>query len=365
VGSEDRNFLGKLGDVTNTGYAVMAILGVILVLFLLNYLWKLKENPLRLLLKLAAMVGAVYLARALVLQVSDGRLQEWELPLEVALTIGAVGLLTLLFLRSINMAGVFFRVVTIVGLLMITWLLIRNYSDRNLVSEDGLPGAVGVTLFFVILGVTLQYSIGLGLAMLVTQNLPGKRFFRVVFLLPMMIAPVGIGFLFRMMTDTILGPFSPLWEAIGLQDFSWVNDPLGARLAVTIGDVWQWTPFMFIILLAAVEGTSQETVEAALVDGANRWQVFWHIIVPQIIPVSTTLILIRMIEAFKMVDMPQILTRGGPGTATETLTLRAYNLWRAIDLGTSAAIAYMLLILVTFVALVYVNFVRRRLLERV
>jgi multiple sugar transport system permease protein len=231
------------------------------------------------------------------------------------------------------------------------------------VFEGGIPGTLGVTLIFVCIGVPLQYLIGLFLALLVTQNLPGKRFFRVIFLLPMMITPVGIGFLFRMLTDTIKGPIVPVWNMLGLQNFSWANTPGGARAAVLVGDTWQWTPFMFIILLAALEATSREQIEAALVDGASRFSLFRYIILPQIIPVSTTLILIRMIEAFKIIDLPNILTGGGPGTATESMTFYAYNLWRALDLGASSAVAYMLLIVVTFFAMAYVNFIRRRLLE--
>src|SRR5258708_26760641 len=148
---------------------------------------------------------------------------------------------------------------------------------------------------------------------------------------------------------------------LGLQNFSWADTPAGARAAILVGDIWQWTPFMFIILLAALEATSTEQVEAALVDGATRTSLFRFIILPQILPLSLTLILIRMVEALKILDLPVILTGGGPGTATESLTLYAYNLWRAIDLGSSAAIAYMLLIVVTVIATMYVRSGRRRL----
>ena len=120
---------------------------------------------------------------------------------------------------------------------------------------------------------------------------------------------------------------------------------------------------MFIVLLAAMEGQSVELIEAALVDGANRWQTFWHITIPQILPVSTTLILIRMIEAFKIVDLPNVLTNGGPGTATESMTLQSFFAWRSLDLGGSAAIAYMLLFLVTFLGMSYVSLFRRRVAE--
>ena len=92
-------------------------------------------------------------------------------------------------------------------------------------------------------------SPAVGLALLCAQNLPGRRFFRVVFFLPMMITPVGIAYTFRMMTDTSKGPFAPLWQAVGLGDFAWAATAWGARAAVMIGDAWQWIPFIFIILL--------------------------------------------------------------------------------------------------------------------
>ena len=230
-------------------------------------------------------------------------------------------------------------------------------------SPGGRPGTVVVTQLYVFIDIAAQYLLGLGLALLTTQRLAGRRFFRVVFLLPMMITPVGVAYMFRMLVDTDKGPFQPIWQALGLGLFSWVNEPWGARAAVMIGDIWQWTPFMFIVLLAALEGQSVELIEAALVDGANRWQTFWHITLPQILPVSTTLILIRMIEAFKIIDLPNVLTNGGPGTATESLTLQSFITWRALDLGVSAAIAYTLLFLVTFIGMVYVNLIRRRVAE--
>lgn len=248
--------------------------------------------------------------------------------------------------------------------LLITTALTYLFVSTTL-NEDGLPGTLVVTLIFVFVGVFLQYILGLGLAMILTQDLPGKRIFRVMFLLPMMITPVGIGFLFRMLTDTSKGPFATLWYNAGLADFSFLSTPNGARFAVLVGDTWQWTPFVFIILLAALEGIPRERIEAAMVDGANRIQLFTRIILPQIIPVSTTVILIRLIEAFKIIDMPNVLTYGGPGTATESVSLHAYSAWRALDLGGSAALAYILLFVVSFVALVFVNIIRKRLLSLV
>jgi len=250
--------------------------------------------------------------------------------------------------------GLVGRIVALVGISALVWLSVETLST------GGRPGTMVVTFVYVFIGVAVQYVLGLVLAMLASQHLPGRRFFRVVFLLPMMITPVGVAYLFRMLTDTSKGPLYPVWAWMGLADTSWVTNPWGARIAVMIGDIWQWTPFLFIVLLAALESQSIEPIEAAVVDGASRWQIFRSITFPQLLPVTSTIVLIRVIEAFKIVDLPNVLTNGGPGTATESLTLHAYTIWRALDLGGSAAVAYLLLFVVTFVGVSYVNFVRQR-----
>jgi multiple sugar transport system permease protein len=254
--------------------------------------------------------------------------------------------------------GMVLRVLGAAAAAAAMWLLVRT-----LLADGGRPGTAVVTLVYVLVGIVVQFLLGLGLAYLLTQGLPGQRFFRVVFLLPLTITPVGVAYMFRMLTDTGKGPLHPLWVVVGLGDFSWVTTPWGARVAVMVGDIWQWTPFMFIILLAALEGQDQDTVEAAMVDGAGRRQIFRHISLPAILPVCTTVILIRLIEAFKIIDLPNVLTNGGPGTATESLSLHAYIRWRTLDLGQSAAVAYSLLFIVTVAALSFVNLVRRRVAE--
>ncbi len=241
----------------------------------------------------------------------------------------------------------------------VVWLLVR------VLSPGGRPGTLFTTLIYVFVGITIQYWLGLALAFLCAQDIAGRRFFRVVFLLPMMITPVGIAYTFRILMDLGKGPFATVWRAMGLAEVSWVNYEWGARAAVMIGDIWQWTPFMFIVLLAALESQRTELLEAAMVDGANRWQMFWKITWPQILPVTSTVILIRLIEAFKIIDLPNVLTNGGPGTATESLTLHAFMAWRTLDIGGSAAVAYLLLFVVTFTATSYIKLFHRRLAETI
>lgn len=218
-------------------------------------------------------------------------------------------------------------------------------------------GTLGTTMFYVVVGCSVQFAIGLGLAILCSQQIRGRNFFRVVFFIPMMITPLGVGYAFRMVADPTVGPFAPVWQWVGLGGFAWASDPWAARLFIIIGDSWQWIPFIFIVMLAALENVPRDHVEAAQVDGASGSQIFREITWPAIIPVAATVMLIRAIEAFKIVDLPNIMTSGGPGIATESMTLQAVFAWRSNDFGSSAAVAYLLLFVTVVLCASFFNFV--------
>lgn len=225
-------------------------------------------------------------------------------------------------------------------------------------------GTLLTTLFYVVVGCAIQFMIGTGLAVLCSQPISGKNFFRVIFFIPLMLTPMGIGYAFKMILDITRGPFKPILGWMGLENWSWATDPWAARSFLVIGDSWQWIPFIFITMLAALENVPKDHVEAAQVDGAGSWQIFREITWPQIVPVAATVILIRMIEAFKIVDLPAIMTAGGPGIATESMSLHAYYIWRANDNGSSAAIAYLLLILTVVVCSSFFNYIVLQQLRR-
>ncbi len=227
-------------------------------------------------------------------------------------------------------------------------------------NAPGFPGSLVVTLVYVVAGVALQFALGLGLALLCAQPLKGRNFFRIVFFIPLMVTPVGIAYAFRMLADMGKGPFAPIWQLFGLAQFSWASDPWSARLVVMIGDAWQWTPFLFLVLLAAIENQPRDQVEAARIDGASSFQIFRDITWPAIAPVAATVVLIRLIEAFKIIDLPNVLTNGGPGIATESLTLHAFIAWRTQDLGASAAVGYSLLFVATVTCVAFFNLVAQR-----
>ena len=253
-----------------------------------------------------------------------------------------------------SLIGIAGRTVTVTVLLGLLWIALSVAGTRS------GPGSLITTLFYVIAGVSVQFLIGLGLAWLCSQRIRGRSFFRLVFFLPLMVTPVGIGYTFRMVADMSKGPFAPIWQALGVGEYSWAADAWSARWVVTIGETWQWVPFMFIVLLAAIESQPREQVEAAAIDGAGGWEIFRDVTWPTIAPVAATVILIRLIEAFKIIDLPNILTNGGPGIATESMTLHAFIAWRAQQLGQSAAIGYMLLFVAVVCCVSFFNFVAQR-----
>jgi multiple sugar transport system permease protein len=257
------------------------------------------------------------------------------------------------YVRSgrVTVVGSIGRLITVATALALAILFAINLG------EGGQLGTIATTMFYVAGGVALQFALGLGLALLCAKPIRGRSFFRVLFFVPLMVTPVGIAYTFRMLADTAVGPFAPLWHWLGYAQTSWSADAWTARFVVLIGDSWQWIPFIFIVLLAAIESQPRDEVEAAQLDGASGWQIFRDITWPSIAPVAATVVLIRAIEAFKIIDLPNVLTNGGPGIATESLTLHAFIEWRALNLGGSAAVAYILLFLSTIACVSFFNFV--------
>ena len=254
----------------------------------------------------------------------------------------------------VSVAGAIGRLITASVLFGIAFMFAATlFSGTRL-------GTLGVTLFYVVVGCGIQFLIGLGLALLCSQPIRGRTFFRVVFFLPLMVTPIGIGFTFRMMADTGKGPFAPIWQWFGLGDFAWAVNPWTARAFIIVGDSWQWIPFLFVVLLAALENVPRDLVEAGHVDGAGSWQIFREITWPHIVPVAATVMLIRVIEGFKLVDLPNMMTGGGPGIATESMTLHSFFAWRALDPAQSAAISYLLLFVTVVLCVSYFMLVVRK-----
>jgi len=277
-----------------------------------------------------------------------------------------VGILGILFFLAVTAAVLWWlysslKITTWVGMvgrtisaamaIFLAWIVGASLLSGNPI------GTLLTTLFYVFVGCALQFVIGTGLAFLCSQPIMGKNFFRVIFFIPLMVTPLGVGYAMKMVADITKGPFEPLLRGFGIEDWVWSASPWGARFVMMICDSWQWIPFIFICMLAALENVPRDHVEAAQVDGASSVQIFREIIWPQIVPVAVTVLLIRTIEAFKIVDLPNIMTGGGPGSSTESMTLNSVYIWRANDIGTSAAVAYLLLILTVVICSSFFNYV--------
>ena len=285
-----------------------------------------------------------------------GTMKPLETPQWIALGVYAVVILYLLGRYVATSFSVLGFVGRLISASLATGIVIAALAT---IPAGGYQGTLITTYFYVLVGVCAQFLIGLGLALLCAQPIRARNFFRVVFFIPLMVTPVGVAYMFRMLADMQKGPFAPLSAAFGLTAWSWATQAWSARLMVLIGDTWQWTPFMFIVLLAAIENQPRDQLEAARLDGASGPQVFRDITWPSIAPIAATVVLIRLIEAFKIIDIPNVLTAGGPGLATESMTLHAFIAWRTQDLGGSAAIGYLLLFVSTVTCVSFFNYVVR------
>ena len=198
--------------------------------------------------------------------------------------------------------------------------------------------------------VTLQYVLGFALAMAVWKEVKGQRFFRVLFLIPMMTTPVVMSVIWRTMLHESLGPTNDILSMMGIGPVPWLSSAAGAFVSVVMVEVWQWTPFMFLLMLAGLVSLPNEPYLAAAIDGAGPWRTFWQVTFPLMAPISIGAVIIRLIEASKIMDTVYVLTSGGPGTATETPSYYIYiRGLRDFQVVYSAALSltYLVLMIIT------------------
>ena len=194
--------------------------------------------------------------------------------------------------------------------------------------------------------VILQYIIGFALALMVWREIKFKRFFRVIFLIPMMTTPVIMTVIWRTFFHESLGPLNDLLGRVGVEPILWLSDPVIAKFTVIIVEVWQWTPFMFLLLLAGLLSLPKEPFLAAAIDGASSFRKFVYVTFPLMAPISIGAIIIRLIEASKIMDTVFVLTSGGPGTATETSSFYIYiKGLREFQMGYAATLSFTYLVI--------------------
>ncbi|MEO1238495.1 MAG: sugar ABC transporter permease [Pseudomonadota bacterium] len=225
---------------------------------------------------------------------------------------------------------------------------LRNYIF--LWNDPNFRESLGVTLTFVFFVVTFEMVIGVGLALLLDRNIRGMSILRTLFILPMMIAPVVVGLMWRFMYHPTDGTFNRFLKSWGFEGVDWLGQH--ALMSVIIADIWQWTPFIFILALAALQSLPRSALEAAKIDGATAWQQIIHIKLPLMMPVLIVTGLLRVIDAFKVLEVILVMTEGGPGLSTEIVALRISRTATEFrELGVAAAMSNYLLILLLLITL--------------
>jgi len=212
--------------------------------------------------------------------------------------------------------------------------------------------SLGVSVFFVLASVTLTVLLGLGFALLFNRPIRGQRVFRTLIVLPLFTAPIALGWMGLTIFSETSGPINGALGALGeINPPGWFHDVWAARASIVIVDVWQWTPFCFLVLLAALEGIPKEFYESARLETSSWWEAFRRVMLPSIAPALSIVIVLRLVEAFKVFDIPFSMTSGGPGSATQTYSYYVYLVGlRNFNQGYASALAYILLIVMIIIA---------------
>lgn len=200
------------------------------------------------------------------------------------------------------------------------------------------------------LAIIVEYAVAFGLALLLAAQIRARKFFRVAFLIPLMLSPVAVSWMVgKSMFEPRFGPIARLIRELGFPTPSFFSDPVIARLMIMMMDAWTYIPFMMIMLLAGLQAIPREVQEAAHVDGASGWRGFWEVTFPLMLPVSVTAVLIRLIFKLKLADIVITITSGGPGGATDTVTSFIYREYRDrsnVGYGTMLAMVYLVIIVI-------------------
>jgi multiple sugar transport system permease protein len=235
---------------------------------------------------------------------------------------------------------------------------LQNYKD--LYSDPYFREALWMTLKFVFLAVALETVLGLGLALLAARELPLVRFARLMLIIPMIITPIVVGIVFRLIYASDTGLLTIISEKLGGGPVLILDKPTTAFLGLVFLDVWEWTPLMFLIMLAGIQSLPVEPFEAARVDGAGSWRTFLDHTLPMLRPVIAVAVALRTIDAFTTFDQVFVLTGGGPGTSTQLISIYGYNTaFKFTQYGYAAAMMIVVAALVLVFAAAAVKLIRR------
>jgi multiple sugar transport system permease protein len=240
------------------------------------------------------------------------------------------------------------------------WSMGTPWSEARWVGLDNFVSAFSnarvwsslwTTLLFAAVCVSAEMVLGIALALALEKPVRGTAFFRTLFILPMMIAPIAVGLVWRYIFDAQFGLINAVLALFDIAPMAWLADPTLAFVAIVIADIWQWTPFVFIMMVAALANVDSAVIEASRIDGARWWQMTFLVKLPMIMHVIAITLMMRLIDAFRVLEVVYVLTFGGPGDSTEILALHIYKTaFVGQQLGVAAAISVLLLVVVALLS---------------
>lgn len=230
---------------------------------------------------------------------------------------------------------------------------LQNYA--RMLEDPVFKRSVINTAVFAFISVPIELILGVIIAMMLSGDGKGARVMRSVMLIPMIMAPVAAGTMWRMMLDKNTGIINYLISLVGLPPVDWLGNPTMAMASIIMVDVWRMTPWFALLLISGLKSISGDTIEAALVDGASKWQCFRCVILPQLYRVLLLVLMLRTIDAFKVFDIVFVMTGGGPGMATEMLPNYIYAQGlRYFDAGYAAALALVFIIAMSLLSAAFI-----------
>lgn len=238
------------------------------------------------------------------------------------------------------------------------WVGSANF--QGLLDNPAFLNSLQVTLVFVVSAVSVEMVLGMGLALLATSGVRAMGLVRTVMLFPLMIAPVIAGVLWRTLFHPTYGVVNHLLGFVGVPPQEWLGSPTQALPAVITVEIWQNLPVVAFILAAGIQSLPVDLYKAAHVDGAGRWQIFWRITLPLLKPVILVLLLLRIMDAFKVFDIVFTMTYGGPGQTTELLSMLIYKTGlRFFQIGQASAMSWVFLVGIFLISLVFIRRLQR------
>ncbi|MDX8482409.1 sugar ABC transporter permease [Mesorhizobium sp. VK24D] len=224
------------------------------------------------------------------------------------------------------------------------WQFAGADNFLRLLTDDQFHVGLLNTLVFTVFAVSTEFLLGLGLALLLDRYIRRLNFLKTVLMLPMMLPPVAVAITWKLIYEPQFGVLNEIMFRLGLPLQAWAGDVRLAMFSVIVADVWQWTPFMFLLMLAGLASLPDEPYEAAAIDGASAWRQFWDLTLPFLKPIIAIALLLRIMDALRLFDLVFILTGGGPADRTKTLSLYIYQVaYRFADPSYAAAISLFVL----------------------